>query len=703
MRPRSFASGLLVLTALAGCQGASEPPPPPAWIDVDRLQAADQEPGSWLTLGRDFGETHYSPLDLIDAGNVEQLGLAWEYDASPRRGTTPHGLEATPIVVDGVLYTSGPWGVVHALDARTGEEVWRFDPDVDGSYARRACCDVVNRGVAVWKGRVYVATLDGYLVSLDASTGEVEWTADTFIDRSRFYTITAAPRIARDKVIIGNSGGEFGVRGYISAYDVASGEFAWRFFTVPGDPKKGFEHPEMEMASRTWDPNSHWESGGGGTVWGDMVYDPDLDLLYVGTGNSSPYPIWIRSPQGGDNLFLASILALNPQTGRLVWHYQTVPGEIWDYTATQHMILADLELDGATRQVLMQAPKNGFFYVLDRRTGELLSAENFVPVNWASHIDLETGRPVFKEEAYYKDEPKAVTPGMWGAHNWPPMSYSLQTGLVYIPVNDGHMRYSSQPDYEYRPGEANMGAGGAPVLRDGRPDTHKRLVAWDPVTQREAWRTPDRPGLQDGGVLSTGGNLVFQGTASGHFIAYQADTGKMRKTIDVGTGIMAGAMTYALDGEQFIAVMAGLGGAPTGRFSDPDAAALRYQNGGRILAFKLGGGPVPLPPSRAVPETPEPPSIEVSPATLDHGAALYGRHCGRCHGGFGPDHRSNFPDLAAMTQFSYGVFDEIVLGEVLTDRGMASFADVLDEEDSHAIKAFLASRQKELRDVSPAN
>lgn len=286
-----------------------------------------------------------------------------------------------------------------------------YDPKVDGAYPRRGCCGVSSRGVQVWKGKVYVATVDGFLVALDAATGTELWRADTIIDRTRDYTITGAPHLAGDRIVVGNSGADLGVRGYVSAYDTETGAFLWRFFTVPGDPKKGFEHPELERAAKTWDPKSTWESGLGGTVWGMMAYDPELDLLYIGTGNSSPYPIWFRSPSGGDNLFLASVIALRPKTGRMAWYFQTVPGEIWDYTVSSNLVLADITLGGAPRKVLMTAPKNGFYYVLDRATGEFLSGKPFVRVTWATGLDPKTGRATINPEAVYDREPKLVAPG----------------------------------------------------------------------------------------------------------------------------------------------------------------------------------------------------------------------------------------------------------------------------------------------------
>jgi quinohemoprotein ethanol dehydrogenase len=358
--------GIALLVVLSACGRT-----PPGNVHTERLLAARTEPGQWLSLGRNWQGDRFSPLTKISADTAVNLGFAWEYEFRSRRGRVEHGQEATPLVVDGVIYASGPWGSAIAVDARTGKERWRYDPEVDGSYNRKACCDVVSRGLQVWKGKVYVATLDGHLVALDARSGKQLWKTDTLIDRKlRSYSITGPPQVAGPVVVIGNSGAEFGVRGYITAYDLDTGKQQWRFYTVPGDPKAGPpEHPEMITALATWDPDSDWDSGLGGTVWGEMNYDPELDLLYVGTGNASPLAPWHRSPAGGDNLFLASILAIKPGTGKLLWHFQTTPGEMWDYTATQNMILADLEVEGRQRKVLMQAPKNGYFYVLDRANG----------------------------------------------------------------------------------------------------------------------------------------------------------------------------------------------------------------------------------------------------------------------------------------------------------------------------------------------
>jgi quinohemoprotein ethanol dehydrogenase len=665
-------------------------------IDQARVIAAADEPQHWFTTGRTFSEERFSPLDQINVDNVRQLGFAWEYDLRTERG-----LEATPVVVDGVLFVSSAWSKVYALDARTGRELWSFDPKVDGQWARNACCDVVNRGVAVWQGKVYVGTLDGRLIALDATSGKPLWSQDTFIDRSRAYTITGAPRIAGDKVIIGNGGSESGVRGYITAYDTESGEMAWRFFTVPGDPRKPFEHPELEAAAKTWDPDSRWEAGGGGTAWDSMAYDPHLNLLYVGTGNASPFPRSLRSPKGGDNLYLCSILAIHPDSGRLAWYYQTTPGESWDYTAVQHIILADLRIGGTTRKVLMQAPKNGFFYVLDRATGELLSAQKYVEVNWASHVDLETGRPVLTGQGDYSKDAKRVRPGPFGGHNWQPMAFSPHTGLVYIPTLERSAYYAVNPNYKYFPRRSfNTGrdftAEYIAQLRDGAVMTRRgALKAWDPIAQKEVWRV-DYPWFYNGGLLATAGNLVFQGTTDGYLKAYRADSGELAGEVFVGTSIMAAPATYAIDGEQFIVVLAGYGGAALYEFP-PGSAARKYGNAGRIVAFRLGGGKVPVPPAKDwnanVPALPE--RLPADRATLAHGQTLFGQLCGMCH--VLTDEPGGYPNLLRMSPARHAIFDDIVLRGALASRGMASFADELRESDARAIHAYLIDMAYDVR------
>ena len=687
----------LFLVFIISCQEDK----PKGWIDYDRLNNQDSK--DWLTLGGNGLMQHYSSLDKINIENVKDLGYAWEYDASTIIGTVPRGLESTPIVVDGIMYTSGAWGAVYALDAKTGKELWIYKPPVDASYARRACCDAVNRGLAVWEGNVYVGTLDGFLVSLNATTGAVTWSVDTFNDRTKGFTITSPPQVAGNIVMIGNSGGEYGVRGYVTAYDLKTGEEKWRFFIVPGDPKNGFESAEMEMASKTWDPSSAWETGVGGTVWGESAYDPTLNLLYIGTGNSTPYPIWFRSPSGGDNLFLSSIIAINPDNGKMVWHYQTTPAEIWDYTATQNIVLADVDIASKPRKILMMAPKNGFFYVLDRATGELLSAEKYTRVNWASHVDMKTGRPVLTEQgAWYKDKPKLVVPYLGGGHVWQPMSYNPVTGLVYIPERSVPQVFKAFDTYTYRDDVDNTAIDYSEMYRFKKnvPEQIKvaedtlrseSLLAWNPVTQKVAWKVPD--GAPDGGTMSTP-DLVFQGTRTGYLKVYDARTGKIVKEIFTGTGIMAAPTTYSIDGEQYVAVMAGYGGAETYGYL-PDAAFFKYENKGRIIAFKLGGGETPLPPAQKVIATPEPPDTKIREELIAKGASVFVAYCETCHGGFGKRHFSQHPDLSKLTEAKHMVFKDIVLGGILSQNGMASFSNSLNEEDVEAIHHYLLKKQGE--------
>jgi quinohemoprotein ethanol dehydrogenase len=709
--PANILVFLSLVGLILGVSACSRDSTPTAYgqVNRDRLLAANAQPENWMTTGRDFGKSHYSPLTSIDRNSVGQLGLAWQYQT----GTT-RGLEATPIVVDGVMFTSGNEGRVYALNAKTGAEIWRFNPEVDGQIHRKACCDAVNRGVSVWRGRVYVAALDGRLLSLDAATGKVIWTADTIIDKVRAYTSTGAPEIAGDVVVIGNGGAEYDARGYISAYDLQTGNLAWRFFTVPGDPAKPYEHPELEMAAQTWDPHSRWDVGGGGTAWDAMVYDPELDLLYVGTGNAALYNQAERSPTRGDNLFLTSILAINPHTGRLVWYYQEVPGDMWDYTATQPIILTDLTIEGTTRKVLMQAPKDGFFYVLDRKTGELLSAKNYVPVTWASGVDMKTGRAqVNRDSADYATEAKLVFPANVGAHNWNPMAFSPQTGLVYIPVIEASVyHFDLTEGHVYRPGLRNEGTvrlfpnGLSLSLPDvppktkallesgellkGKPDIRMRalLRAWDPVQQKTVWEFESIGWWDRGGVLATAGGLVFQGSDTGHFRSYDAATGKLLKEIDTGTSIVAAPMTYAVDGEQYVAVMAAWGGGGW-YVTHPESAAYQYGNAGRILVFKLGGGPTPKPtPLPDIQPIPEPPALTASAETIAHGAALFRASCTACH-----QHtpRTGSADLRRMLPSTHDNFKEIVLNGQRRARGMPQWDDVLSVEDADAIHAYLIS------------
>ncbi len=708
----SFALGVVAACTQSGPvapPGPAATTPPRGQLDAQRLAGAEAEPGQWFTSGRDGAGTYYSPLTLIDRSNVARLGFAWDYALGTKRG-----LEATPVVIDGVMYVVGNWGRTYALDARTGRELWTHVPDVDGQWGRHACCDAVNRGLSVWRGKVYVAALDGYLYALDAGTGRELWKMDTLLGRAQQvpYTTSGTPLIAGDVVVIGNAGADFGVRGYVTAYDLETGAQKWRFFTVPRDPALGpQDQPHLVEAARTWDPRGDWSRGGGGTAWDGLAYDPQLKLVYIGTGNASPYSRRQRSPAGGDNLYLASIVAVHAGDGTLAWHYQQVPGESWDYTATMKMIFADLDIDGHVRKVLMQAPKNGFFYVLDRATGELLSAKNFTYVNWTRGIDPKTGRPIPNPKADYAASPKLIFPGQAGAHNWQPMSFSPQTGLVYIPVIDAPMVYIETaqrpagliegmftvpgiPPEGYDPAAMKSLFGKLPALdalareSGGPARSLGELRAWDPVQQKVVWSQPGFS-VWDGGVMSTAGRLVFRGDAAGVLSVYDADSGKVLHRIDVGTSMMAAPMTYSIDGEQYVAVLAGFGGGGGFGFP-PDSAAYRYGNAGRVVVFKLGGGPVPRPAPWVDTPIPAPPAMQASAATLQHGEVLYNRYCARCHL-FG---RGLLPDLRRMTADTHERFQDIVLKGAYVPLGMARWDDVLGPTDADAIHAYVIAQAR---------
>ncbi len=658
----------------------------PAAVDAARISAADKEPGNWMATGRTYGEQRYSPLTEITADNIDQLGLAWHFDLNTHRG-----LEATPLAIDGVLYFTGTWSVVYAVDARNGKLLWQYDPQVDRAWGVNACCDVVNRGVAAWNGRIYVGTIDGRLVAINAATGTQVWETLT-IDKNRPYSITGAPRIVNGKVVIGNGGAEYGVRGYVTAYGAETGEQAWRFYTVPGNPANPPESPAMAMALKTWKGGEWWKVGGGGTAWDSMAFDPALNLLYIGVGNAAPWDRWERSPGGGDNLFLSSIVALNPDTGAYVWHYQTTPAETWDYTATQHMILADIEIDGSTRKVIMQAPKNGFFYVIDRATGEFISAENYVPVNWASHIDPNTGRPVETDEQF-RDQAKMTTPSPFGGHNWQPMSFHPGTGLVYIPARQMAFKYEREENFEFGKTPWNMAinmeammppTGLEPKLlrRIMKAMARGHISAWNPATQREVWRV-ELPGPWDGGMLSTAGDLLFQGTAEGKLKAYDVHDGTLLWEHDTQSGIIAAPISYAVDGDQYIAIMAGWGGALGLAGVAPH---LGSKVGGRLLTFKIGalGKLPPAPPAAAIPE---PPAQTASADTITRGHQLYHTYCNVCHG-MGAE-SSVIADLRHLTPGTHKIFNNIVLDGAYSGMGMVGFADYLNKDDADAIHAYL--------------
>jgi PQQ-dependent dehydrogenase (methanol/ethanol family) len=660
----------------------------PASVDEARLLAADQDPGDWMSHGRTYSEQRFSPLDKINANNVSNLGLAWSYELSTNRG-----VETTPIVVDGVMYVTSAWSLVYALNAKTGELLWKYDPGVDKAVGHSACCDVVNRGVAVWKGRVYVGVLDGRLVALDAKTGTPVWSVVT-VDQTKPYTVTMAPRIIHGKVMIGNSGSEYGVRGYLSAYDADTGKLDWRFYTVPGDPSKPFESPALAMASKTWTGDS-WKYGSGGTVWDSMSYDPETNTLFFGVGNGLPWDQKVRSPGGGDNLFLSSIVAVDADTGEYKWHYQPTPGEAWDYDATQTLTLADLTIAGQPRKVLMQANKNGFFYVIDRITGKLISAKNYVPTSWATGIDPTTGRPIETTDARYKTGPAIVTPSGFGGHNWHPMSFSPQTGLVYVPAQEVPGAYGTDVKFAYEPGQWNTAENNdlntlptdAAARAAMRNSLKGYLIAYDPANQKEVWRA-EHKGPWNGGTLATAGNLVFQGTADGHFNAYNAATGAQLWSADTYTSTLAGPMTYTVDGEQYVAVGAGFGSIfylVAGFAADP----LGTPDNGRIVVYKLGGSATLPKPNLTRLPFPQPPAATAPADVVALGHSKYNKYCLDCHG-YNAISGGVIPDLRRSPLISIAApFKDVVINGVRKHAGMVSFSSVLSDSDAEAIRSYI--------------
>lgn len=691
-----------IASAYGSVSDATKAPTEGSSDNYNLASEIESSPNEWLSTGLNYHETRFSQLDKINQQNVKDLSLAWFYDLDTNRGQ-----EATPLFIDGILYTTSAWSKVQAFEAKTGKLLWQFDSEVPGAWGVRGCCGVVNRGVAYWNGKIYLGSFDGRLIAINAKSGAQVWSTDTIIDRDKNYTITGAPRVVKGNVIIGNGGGEFGVRGYVSAYDADTGELSWRFYTVPGDPSKPIENPIHESIKDTWS-GEWWVHGGGGTVWDSMAYDPELDLLYIGVGNGSPWNPAIRSPGGGDNLFLSSIVALKPDTGEYVWHFQTTPGDQWDFTATQHMILADLKIGNKLRKVLMQAPKNGFFYVIDRITGEFISGKNFARVTWATGLDPETGRPEIVKEAFYHltGKPFMSHPGPMGAHNWHPMSFNPKTGLVYFSAQDLGFPYIADENFVAQKLAVNLGidleAGALPDDQETRDKIRKsltgRLVAWDPVNQKEVWRV-EHGGPWNGGTLSTAGGLVFQGNRNQEFAAYDSLTGEKLWGKNVQTGVVAAPISYSLDGEQYVALVAGWGGVLPlllGELSHSDDGPI--PNRSRVLVYKLGGNKKLPEPKDFKPEI----SIPKQFANLQNiaaGKTLYARNCAGCHGdtavsgGVLPDLRKSY------STHDQKVWNLIVGKGALESRGMVGFSSELSLQSIEDIRSYVIQRAQSLKKV----
>ena len=679
-------------SSAASPEAASAAAATPAAVDQRRLEQADREPGNWMSVGRTWSEQRFSPLKSINTANAARLGVAWYSDLNTYRG-----VESTPLEIDGVLYNISAWDLTSAYDAVTGKLLWQYDPQVPVEWARLACCGPVSRGLAAWQGHIIIATLDGRLISLDAASGKPVWSTQTLVP-GQPLSITGAPRVVEGLIVIGNAGGDFGARGYMSAYRADTGALAWRFYIVPGDPAKAPEGAAsdsvMAMAAKTW-KGEWWKQGGGGNNWDTIVYDPKLKLVYFGTGNGSPHPQAFRSPGGGDNLFLCSIVAVNASDGHYAWHYQEIPGEEWDYDCTNPLVLADLKIHGRMRQVIMHAPKDGFFYVLDRATGELLSANNYVPNTWAKGVDLKSGRPQVNPESYLQVKPHLMTPGPGGGHNWNPMSYSPLTGLVYIPAQEQWWVSSRVPDGEFKfnLGRTTIGAGvtNYPELRrelnEQAGNEKGYMLAWDPVRQKEAYRIPySHPG--NGGTLTTAGNLLVEGTIERTIAIYRASDGRKLKELPVGSVPVSGPMSYSVGGTQYIAFNAGWNSAIVRNLDKPKPFTVGPARL-IVLALDAKGELPPAPPSV---EIPPPPAGEQPRAQVLEGATLYSQICQTCHG---MNAVGGVKDLRHLTAEQHARFNAGVLDGERKKQGMAGFKDVLTPEQAQAIHAYLINRAQE--------
>src|SRR4051794_40489496 len=688
--------GLAVSSNEASAQNAAKGSPDhiravTSAVDSASVKANTATSKDWPTTGLDYAETRYSKLNQINTDNVKNLGLVWSYSLDSSRG-----VEATPVVVDGIMYQTASWSVVHAIDARTGKKIWTFDPGVNREQGYKGCCDVVNRGVALYKGKVFVGAYDGRLIALDAVTGAKVWEKDTLIDHDHSYTITGAPRAINGKVLIGQGGAEYGARGYITAYDSETGNQLWRWFTVPGDPSKPFEDASMEAAAKSWDPaGKWWINGGGGTPWDTITYDPDLKLVYIGTGNGSPWNRNVRSPSGGDNLYLASIVALNADTGKYAWHYQETPGDHWDYTSAQPMILADITIDGTPRKVILHAPKNGFFFVIDRTNGKFISAKNFVDVNWATGYDAN-GRPI-EVPAARGPEPYDSIPGPYGAHNWHPMSFNPQTGLVYLPAQNVPLNLTPEKMLTHNapaPGKFggttgwNLGF----MLNPPPPQAPAfgRLLAWDPVKQKEAWRA-EYVAPWNGGTLTTAGNLVFQGTADGRFVAYNATTGEKLWESATGTGVVAAASTYMLDGQQYVSIAVGWGGV-----FGISQRVTELQSPGTVYTFAVGGK-APLPSFVKYQTEGLVKGVKYDPKDVEEGTGIYVAACAQCHGVPGVDKGGNVRNLGYVSPETIANLKDFVFKGPFRDQGMPDFSGKLTEADVVKIQAFIQGTADAIR------
>ncbi|MDG2003717.1 MAG: PQQ-dependent dehydrogenase, methanol/ethanol family [Novosphingobium sp.] len=657
-----------------------------AACDGDREQLTDASVGAggnWTAVGGGADESGYSRLDQIDTGNVNRLGLAWSFDLPGEVA-----LEATPLAIDGTLYFTGTYASVYAVDGATGKLIWRYDPETwKHNPAKMRIGTSVNRGVAFADGRIFSAAYDGRLIALDAATGKPLWSVDT-LPAITPQSITGAPRYFRGKVIIGNGGADYGARGFVTAYDAATGEMAWRFYTVPGTPEENKGDPAMERAAATWN-GEYWKIGTGGTVWNGITFDAELDRIYLGVGNSGPYDPEVRSPGGGDNLYLTSIVALDADTGEYIWHYQINPREAWDYKATANIITATLTIAGQPKKVLMQAPTNGFFYVLDRETGELLNQPGKIgKVTWAERIDLETGRPVEAENIRFETGETTIFPGMLGAHNWQAMSFSPRSGLVYIPYMQIGGRYIK------RPGSSSFFNLQFETVVEEPNDGKGALLAWDPVAQKPRWKV-QHDFMWNGGTMATAGDLVFQGTADGYVSAYDANSGSRLWRADVGLGVVAAPMSYSVNGKQYVSVLVGYGGF-LASYSEVTDVGWKFSSPRRLVTFALDGK-ASLPPSekRSMKvDAIDDPALKLDEADVKAGARRY-LPCSVCHG---PKLRSPGAPAPDLRESAIALREAdlwaVVHDGALKARGMPQFEE-LTRKQVRQIHAYIRAGARE--------
>ncbi|MFD1314782.1 PQQ-dependent dehydrogenase, methanol/ethanol family [Namhaeicola litoreus] len=664
----------------------------------DQAIANESQTSNWLAYGRTHNELRFSPSTQINTANVADLKVDWFMDLPD-----DVGLVSTPLVIDGVIYFTGTMNVIRAVDAVKGNLLWEYNPQVAKEIeGKRKIGWKHNRGISFYDGKIFAATWDGRLFALNAKTGKEVWMVRTFsLDRSLY--ITGAPKAFKGKVIIGNGGTENGpTRGYVTAYDANTGKEAWKFYIVPGNPADGFENEAMEMAAKTW-TGEWWKHGGGGNAWHAFTYDEELDVLYIGTGNGSPWNRKIRSPEGGDNLFLCSIVALKPDTGEYLWHYQTTPGESWDYNSNMDIVLTDLNIDGKEIKAMLHAPKNGFFYVINRETGKLISAEPFVKTTWASHIDLETGRPVEVPGARYENGPAYITPSPYGAHSWYAMSYNPQTGLVYLPALHYATKFTDEGIdlANWQAEEFVGGLGVIPLEGEAPEDYPASLIAWDPVKQEEVWTVPQEM-TPNAGTLTTAGNLVFQGRADGNLLAYDASTGKILWTHNLGLGIAAPPITYEINGKQYLSLLVGWGGGASGLGSSLSSEKNNPQKLGwsykthmrRLVTFSLDGmANMPVLPPPHFPKPIEAPEFIINPTKAALGAQLYG-FCGSCHGG-GAVAAGMAPDLrASEIPLNKEAFAAVVRDGAKIEAGMPVRPEMTDEQ-LEALQHYIRQRARE--------